>query len=328
MPFSDIVGNDRMKPLLRRAVREGRVGQSLIFAGPDGIGKRRFAAALAQALNCERPIDGDACGKCGQCFKVAHGEHPDVVIYHKNPDGQFIKIDQMREMSAEAQFKPFEGNRRVLIVDEAHRLNIPAANSILKALEEPPETSLIVLVTSRPYALLDTVRSRCQILSFAPVSLAELESYLMANYGRPVEQNKLIARLASGSIGRALGIDVHEYLAEREHMIKLVEAALIHRDGVELLAAAEHLGRKLERDDFVRYMNTLLLVLADLFKLKLDQPLEMLTNADEASRLGAISDQIDFQSLTAWTDKIEKLLQDITRNVSRQLALEDMLLSI
>jgi DNA polymerase-3 subunit delta' len=315
-----------MKSLLRRAVREGRVGQSLIFAGPDGIGKQRFAKAVAQAINCERPVDGDACGKCGQCIKVAHGEHLDVLTY--NPDGQFIKIEQMREMSAEAQFKPFEGNRRVLIVDEADRLNIRAANSILKALEEPPESTLIILVTSRPYALLDTIRSRCQVLSFAPLSPAELESYLMSNYKRPVEENRLIARLAQGSVGRAIGIDVSEYLAEREHMIKLVEAALIQRDGVQLLAAAEHLGRKLERDDFVRYMNTLLLVLADLFKLKLDQPLEMLTNADEASRLGAISDQIDLQSLTAWTDKIEKLLQDITRNVSRQLALEDMLLSI
>src|SRR5215471_6301381 len=256
MPFSDIVGNDRMKPLLRRAVREGRVGQSLIFAGPDGIGKRRFAAALAQALNCERPIDGDACGKCGQCFKVAHGEHPDVVIYHKNPDGQFIKIDQMREMAAEAQFKPFEGKRRVMIVDEADRLNIRAANAILKALEEPPESSLIILVTSRPYSLLDTIRSRCQVLSFAPLSPAELESHLEANYKRPIGKNQLVARLAAGSIGRAVSIDIAQYLAERDMMINLVEAALVRGDGVKLLNAAEQLGRKLERDDFVSHMNT------------------------------------------------------------------------
>jgi DNA polymerase-3 subunit delta' len=326
MPFSDLAGNDRIKFLLRRAVREGRIGQSLILAGPDGIGKRRFALALAQAVNCERPTDGDACGKCGQCLKVAHGEHLDVITYA--PDGQFIKIEQMREMSAEAQFKPFEGNRRVLIVDEADRLNIRAANSILKSLEEPPETSLIILVTSRPYALLDTIRSRCQVLSFAPLSPAELESYLTANYKRPVEQNRLISRLASGSIGRAIEIDINEYLAEREVIINLAEAALVHHDGIHLLAAAEQLGRKLERDPFVRHMNTLLLVLADLFRLKLDQSAGILTNADVAPRLGAIADQTDVASLTAWTDKIEKLLQDIIRNVNRQLAMEAMLLSI
>src|SRR5215813_318844 len=326
MPFGDIVGNDRMKSLLRRAVREGRIGQSLILAGPEGIGKRRFAVALAEAVNCEHPTDGDACGKCGQCLKVARGEHLDIITY--DPDGQFIKIDQMREMSVEAQYKPFEGKRRVLIIDEADRLNIRAANSIIKALEEPPETSLIILVTSRPYALLDTIRSRCQVLSFAPLSPSELESYLAANYRRPSEENRLIARLAEGSIGRAVGIDIDEYLEERELLINLVDAALVARDGVHLLSAAEQIGRKLERDDFVRYMNTLLLLLSDLFKLKLDQPLEMLTNADAVDRLGAIADQVDLESLTAWTDKIEKLLQDMTRNVSRQLAMESILLSI
>src|SRR5215831_2726320 len=100
MPFSAIVGNDRMKALLSRAVRDGRIGQSLILAGPEGIGKQRFAMALAEAVNCERPEDGDACGKCSQCLKIARSEHPDVVRY--DPDGQFIKIDQMREMAAEA----------------------------------------------------------------------------------------------------------------------------------------------------------------------------------------------------------------------------------
>jgi DNA polymerase-3 subunit delta' len=312
--------------MLRRAIREGRIGQSLILAGPEGIGKRKFAIALAEAVNCEHPADGDACGKCPQCLRIAHGEHLDVVTY--SPDGQFIKIDQMREMSAEVQFKPFAGNRRVLIVDEADRLNIAAASSILKALEEPPASSLIILVTSRPYALLDTIRSRCQLISFAPLSPAELESYLIANYKRPIDQNHLIARLAGGSIGRAVGIDIGEYLEERELIITVIEAALVERDGVHLLNAAEQIGRKLERDDFVSQMNTLLLVLSDLFKLKLDQPLEALINADAVERLGPIADNVDLASLTGWTGKIEKLLQDMPRNVNRQLAMEAMLLSI
>jgi DNA polymerase-3 subunit delta' len=326
MPFSNLVGNDRIKSLLRRAIRDSRIGQSLILAGPEGVGKQRFATALAEAVNCEQPVDGDACGKCSQCLKIAHREHPDVIRY--NPDGQFIKIDQMREMAAEAQFKPFEGKRRVLIIDDADRLNIQAANSILKALEEPPQSSLIILVTSRPYALLDTVRSRCQILNFAPLSLSELESYLTANYERPVQENRLLARLAGGSVGKAIEIDLGEYRARRELIIKLVEAALVERDSVYLLSAAEQIGRRLERDDFVSHMKTLLILVSDLFKLKLDQPLEMLTNADALDRLGAIADKVELERLTAWTDKIEKLLQDMNRNVSRQLAMEAMLLSI
>src|SRR6516225_5533233 len=104
MPFSALVGNERIKSLLRRAVSDGRISQSLILAGPEGIGKQRFATGLAEAVNCDRPADGDACGKCSQCLKISLNEHPDIARY--NPDGQFIKIDQMREMAAEAQFKP------------------------------------------------------------------------------------------------------------------------------------------------------------------------------------------------------------------------------
>ena len=144
-----------------RAVDEGRIGQGLIFAGARGIGKHQFAMALAQAVNCERPVKGDACGVCVNCRKFAVREFTDVKTIV--PDGQFIKIEQTREMASEAQFRPYEGRCRVFILDDAERLKEQAANSILKTLEEPPETSLIILITAKPYALLETIRSRCQM---------------------------------------------------------------------------------------------------------------------------------------------------------------------
>src|ERR1044071_2950020 len=151
MPFSSLIGNERIKKLLQRAVTEGRVSQSLMMAGPRGVGKYQFAVALAQALNCERVIDGDACGDCVPCRKVRAGEHADVQTVVN--DGQFIKIEQMRGMLRDAQFKPYEGRHRVCIIDEADRMNAPSANSILKTLEEPPASTLIVLVTAKPYGL-------------------------------------------------------------------------------------------------------------------------------------------------------------------------------
>ncbi len=206
MPFASLTGNERIKTLLKRAVSDGRIGQGIIMAGPQGVGKRRFALALAQALNCERPVEGDACGECVPCRRVASGEHTDVETI--SPDGQFIKIDQMRDMARQAQYRPYESRRRVYIIDDADRLREQAANSILKTLEEPPETTMLVLVTSKPYMLLETIRSRCQMLSFAPLSTRELEDYLNANYKRPAEETRLLARLARGSIGRALEIDL------------------------------------------------------------------------------------------------------------------------
>ena len=326
MPFSSLVGNERIKRLLQRAVAEDRVRQGLIFAGPRGVGKHQFAIALAQALNCRRPVNGDACGVCDQCIKVAAREHVDVETIA--PDGQFLKISQMREMAEKANYRPYDGRRRVYILDEADRLNASAANSILKVLEEPPETTLLVLVTAKPYALLQTIRSRCQMLSFAPLTAGELESFLNENYKRPAKENQLLARLAGGSIGRALEIDLGIYREQRAMMTELVESALITRDTMKLMQAAEHLAKKLERDEFERHLDALLVLLADVFHLKLGLPAASLTNADVAPRLERIAEAATLEQIADWAERIEGVMQGLARNLNRQLAMEEMLLAL
>ncbi|HEY9230859.1 MAG TPA: DNA polymerase III subunit delta', partial [Blastocatellia bacterium] len=256
MPFSSLVGNERIKRLLKRGVAEARIRQGLIFAGPRGVGKHQFALALAQSLNCRRPVAGDACGLCDQCIKIAAREHIDVETIVA--DGQFIKIAQMREMAEKANYRPYDGRRRVYILDDAERLNLNAANSILKVLEEPPETTQLVLVTAKPYALLQTIRSRCQMLSFAPLTATELERFLNENYKRPAGENRLLARLARGSIGRALEIDLGVYREQRTMMVELLEAAIVARDTMKLMQTAEYLARKLEREEFERHLDALL----------------------------------------------------------------------
>ncbi|HYP25341.1 MAG TPA: DNA polymerase III subunit delta' [Blastocatellia bacterium] len=325
MPFASLVGNERIKMLLRRAVADGRVGQGLIMAGPHGVGKRQFALALAQALNCERPVEGDACGKCVPCRRVASGEHTDVETI--SPDGQFIKIDQMRDMARQAQYRPYESRRRVYIIDDADRLREQAANSILKTLEEPPETTMIILVTSKPYTLLETIRSRCQMLSFAPLSVPELEAHLKANYKRPAEETRMLARLARGSLGRALEIDLGQYKERRKTMTELVETLGLTRDSVRLMNAAEYLGRKLERDEFEVHLDVLMVLLSDIFHLKLGEPPESLTNSDAAERLGRISEAVTLDEIMDWAGRVETVMQSLSRNVNRHLAMEVMLLA-
>ena len=326
MPFSSLVGNERIKRLLQRAVAEDRIRQGLIFAGPRGVGKHQFALALAQALNCRQPVNGDACGVCDQCIKIAAGEHMDVESIV--PDGQFIRIQQMREMAEKANYRPYDGRRRVYIIDEGDRLNIAAANSILKVLEEPPETTLLVIVTAKPYALLQTIRSRCQMLSFAPLAAQELEAFLNENYKRPAKENQLLARLASGSIGRALEIDLGIYREQRTMMTELVESVFITRDMMKLMQAAEHLAKKLEREEFERHLDALLVLLADVFHLKLGRPAASLTNADVAPRLERIAEAATVEGIADWVAKIEGVMQGLARNLNRQLAVEEMLLAL
>jgi DNA polymerase-3 subunit delta' len=326
MPFSSLVGNDRIKQLLTRSVVEGRIGQALIMSGPAGVGKYRFALALAQVLNCLSPASGEACGKCLACNKILAGEHMDVRTYVA--EGQFIKIDRMRELAEESQFRPYEGNRRIMIIDDADRLNHQAANSILKTLEEPPDTTLLVLVTSKPYALLDTIRSRCQCLSFGPLASEELEAYLKATQKRPEEDVRLLARLSKGSIGRALEIDLGDYRQQRDFMLKVLEAAILERDTTRLMNAAEHLGRKLERDEFVAHIDSLMTLLSDLFHLRLgDQP-ESLVNADIFRRLVELADVMTIDRITGWAEQMETILQALPRNINRQLAMDATLLGL
>ncbi len=320
MKFSSLVGNERLKQSLTRAVAQGRIAQGLIFAGQRGVGKYQFALALAQAVNCEHPVDGDSCGECVNCRKFAARGFTDVKTIA--PDGQFIKIEQTREMSREAYFRPYEGRRRVYILDEAERLREQAANSILKTLEEPPDTSLLILITAKPYALLQTIRSRCQVMNFAPLAYDELEAFLKANYKRPLAETQLLAKLSRGSIGRALEIDLGEYKEKRQTILEVIEALALKRDAVRLLSAAEYFGRKLEKEEFERQMELLLILLEDLLYVKLEESLERLTNSDIAKPLEQVAETASIEQIMNWAESFEEVLRNLPRNVNRQLAME------
>src|SRR5213593_3744885 len=181
MPFAQVFGHRRLVSLLSRSIENDSLPPSLLFAGPDGVGKRLTAIAVAQTLNCvERgpwtaePGSVDACGRCPVCTRIARNVHPDVLIVEPGDSGA-IKIDQVRDIVDRAAYRPFEGRRRVVIVDEADALVPAAQNALLKTLEEPPPSSTFILVTARPDMLLPTVRSRCIRLWFAEGAREEIE---------------------------------------------------------------------------------------------------------------------------------------------------------
>jgi DNA polymerase-3 subunit delta' len=325
MPFAALIGNERVRRLLMRSVSENRIAQGLLFAGPRGVGKYQFALSLAQALNCERPTSGDACGTCIPCRKIQLSGHLDVETF--KPDGQFIKVDQMRDMSEKAQYRPYEGRRRVYIIDEADRLRLEAANSILKTLEEPPECTVLILVTSKPYALIETIRSRCQMINFAPLNRPELESQLGSSGKRDAQDVKLLARLAQGSIGHALEIDLEGYKQVRGKMLDLLDALVPAPDVIRVLGAAEFLGRKLEREEFEKHLDVLLVLLQDVVYLKVGEVEDLITNADVNPRLSKLAETITMARISELADGIETVLRDLVRNVNRQLAMERVLIA-
>lgn len=216
MAWQGIEGHDHLVERFRSALQRGRMAGSFLFVGPAGIGKHTFALKLAQTLLCEtRPeTDLDPCGACAACTQVAADSHPDLLTVSKPPDRAFIPLDlfigdkdhRMREgLCHDISLKPFMGNRKVAVIDDADFMNAEGANSLLKTLEEPPPRSVLILVGTTPAKQLPTIRSRCRIIRFDPLA-EDVVADLLLRGGHVSDRSEArrLAQLAEGSVGRAL----------------------------------------------------------------------------------------------------------------------------
>src|SRR4029079_12580303 len=176
-----------MLSLLARVIARDSMPPAVLLAGPPGVGKRLTAVAIAQAINCLQPqsrkaFERDACGECASCRRIARGGHPDLIVVEPGDSGS-IKIEQLRDVIDRSQYRPFEGKRRVVIIDEADAAGDDAQSALLKTLEEPPSASIFILISSVPDALLPTVLSRCPRLRFGPLTPAEVARVLVKERG-------------------------------------------------------------------------------------------------------------------------------------------------
>ena len=201
--FADVRGHERACAALRGAVTAGRLPHALLFAGPDGVGKRSVALALAAWAQCEVGGD-DACGNCAACRQVAAGTHPDVHVVGVPQGKKEIGVERARDVKRFVQLKPLRDRFKLAVIDDAHMLTVAAQNALLKTLEEPPDRSCLLLVANNPDALLPTVRSRCQRVLFAPLSRAAVVAVLTERLGLAAAVAERLAAVAEGSPGRAL----------------------------------------------------------------------------------------------------------------------------
>jgi DNA polymerase-3 subunit delta' len=205
--FASLRGHERVRDRLRAALDHERLAHALLFTGADGIGKRGFAMALAAFLQCEQRGD-DACGSCASCRRVAAGSHPDVHSVAVAAGKREIGVDRARALKRFMQLQPACGRAKVAIIDDAPSLSVAAQNALLKTLEEPPPRSVLILVAHSADALLPTVRSRCQLIRFAPLP-EEIVAEILAEHGIAPPVALEMVRLADGSPGRALLLSRH-----------------------------------------------------------------------------------------------------------------------
>ena len=254
--FDEIIGNEQIKKALEKAVMENKVSHSYMFVGIEGIGKQLIAKEFARIVLCTNEKE-KGCHQCKSCIEFMSHNHPDFL--YLEPEGNSIKIEQIRYLQRKIQEKPIISNKKVYIINNADKMTTEAQNCLLKTLEEPPEYGTIILIGSNENAFLNTIKSRCMKISFQPIATKYIKQYMEETYGMTnISQNMLEA--FQGSIGKAIILkDKKEQYEHIEDMIEKIDKT----DMTELIRLGEPLYQsKDEIMNILDYINIILLKLA------------------------------------------------------------------
>ena len=350
MAFDSFIGNPKAVATVREMVRGGRLPGGLLFSGPDGVGKKTLALMLAKALVCERS-DGDFCDACPRCHKAEEmftaakedlarrreikeaARRVEGLVYFDfqiiEPITRFILSEQIRHMRNEAYTRPFEFPRRIFIIDEAQTVHWQAVDLLLKVLEEPPPTTSFVLVCSNPYALRPTIRSRCLQVPFQPVDEPIILELLAKQKGLNRTQLVIAARVASGSVSKAMAFDLPAYEQRRQPWLDFLEAVARQapsssraENSRPLLDAAKALAEK--HDDFEATLDIGYSLLRDLLHTLVGGPETEVMNVDVLPRLKGWAAGLGLQGIETLKSGLDQAYRLQVRNVNQQLGFETL----
>ena len=239
--FSDIIGNDKLKKELIHSVETNKTSHSYLFIGTEGIGKKLIAEEFAKMLLAVKDTENS----------------PDFSIIE--PDGNSIKIEQIREFQKKVSEKPIISNKKVYIINDSDKMTVEAQNCLLKTLEEPPEFVTIILIGSNENSFLSTIKSRCMILHFEKISDEQIQKYLQDNHQTEIN-SKIMLKACQGSIGKALEIkDKQELYQNTEQVVNSLE----RKDKIDILNMSDFIYKsKDDKLEILNYMNVLFINLA------------------------------------------------------------------
>jgi len=316
-----VVGHTWAVAQLARAIDEDRLGHAYLFTGPAQIGKATLARAMAMAINCT--AEARPCGACRPCVRIATNTHVDVRVVA--PEGERLKIDQVRELQRELSLSPVEARKRVAILDDFERATIEAMNALLKTLEEPPSNVVLVVMAPEAELLLPTIVSRCQIVALRPLTIAQVRDALVGRWGVDAGRADLLAHLSGGRIGWAVNAAKDKSILERraarlDHLQSLLRASRVER-----FAYAESLARSAADareaiDAWRTWWRDVMLAAA--------RGGAALTNVDRRDEIERIAARLDVQQARAAAEACRLALWQLDKNAMPRLVVEVMLLGL
>ena len=314
----------RVVKQLKNSIKKQRLAHAYIFEGAHGTGKMAVAKVLAKAFMCKDAIDGEPCENCSNCKRITSGNHPDVHII--TPDGQSIKIDQIRSLQKEFAYSGMESSKKVYIVEHADKMTVQAANSLLKFLEEPGADTIALLLTEQVHHLLETIRSRAQTLSFSPLAPEGILQKLLEQ-----EIPKPIAALASSltsDYAEALEICREEWFAQaRAKVIQLTEELRQRPDYCLVVLQDQYLSFFKEKEQLRLALNLLLIWYRDLLSIHLSKT----ENVVFFDQLQALEQQALQTSQRKTGEALQSILTAQSRlrsNVSPLMVMEQLVLRL
>lgn len=315
MPFKDILGNDRVKKILRKAMQKNKVPNSMLFCGPEGVGKKSMALMVAKAMNCKRKKD-DACESCSSCSAINAKNFPDVIEIL--PEKNVVKIEQMRILRKLAYLKPMLGKKRIFIVPEAEKMSEEAANSLLKILEEPPLFSYILLVTHNPFLIIPTIKSRCQVLNFSPVSREDIGKNLVEK-GFDEEKARILSLFVHGNLKQAMVLEWEEVKAKREQAWQLFLSLIKKENIAGFLRNYAYSYRGLVKEEWKQIMQILSSFCRDLILLQEKSDVRLLMNPDYEEQLRKTESLLSSEDLINFLTKIDYAVYGLEKNLNMNL---------
>lgn len=323
--FSNMIGHEREIAHLTQAIRAGKVSHAYIFSGEKGCGKLTLADTFAMALQCtgegERP-----CRSCHSCHQAASGNHPDIIhIKHEKPNS--IGVEDVREqLVGDIQIRPYNGKYKIYIVPDAEKLTVQAQNAILKTIEEPPEYAVILLLTNNEQVFLDTIRSRCVLLSLKPVPDERVKRYLMEEIQVPDYEADICVAFAQGNIGKAVRLASSEDF----NAIKASAMRLIRNAGtMEVSAIIEYVKEVQDYKISIQdYLDILALWYRDMVYFKATRDVDGLIFKDELRTIRETVNRCSYEGAEEVMKAIETAKTRLAANVNFDLTMELLFLVI